>query len=165
LWFETAYFGSFLLRQQFVSALPEPTRQQVLGHLRHAFLVVVPGVFESLASTAPEKEALREYIAGHYDDRFEMYEAPGTDGNRLFCDLIHDLFNGAEDSTVKFFDATLGNRLKLKMTLLLGSLAGGQFAEKHTRNRYLPRSKLSAFAGDATRAFGSVTDPHLGVSS
>lgn len=160
LWFETAFFGIYLLQKRFVFKLEEKTRDKLKKNIRQTFISTV----SSLMSVKDnDYEELKEYITHQYDETIKTYENySGVDIKNLFTDFLVDVFNLCENSKLKYIDNKLTTKLKLKLAFFLGSLVKkdgtNSFIEEHKDILYLPKSNLTPLSSGIAKAFSEVNE-------
>jgi len=163
LWFETAFFGVYLLQKRFILKLDEITRDKLKKEIRQTFISTVSSL---MSVKEKDHEELKEYIKSQYDGTIESYESySGVDIKNLFTDFLADIFNLCETSKLKYIDDNLTNKLKLKLGFFLGSLikkeGTNDFIEKHKDTVYLPKSNLSTLSSAIAQAFIEVKENEI----
>lgn len=163
LWFETAFFGIYLLQKRFIFKLDKITRNKLKKEIKQTFISTVSSL---MSSENTSHEEIKEYIESQYDETMESYENySGVDIKILFTDFLVDIFNLCEESKLKYIDDSLATKLKLKLAFFLGSLikkdGTNEFIEKHKDTLYLPKSNLTTLSSAIATAFAEINESEI----
>lgn len=163
LWFETAFFGIYLLQKRFIFKLDEITRSKLKKEIRQTFISTVSSL---MSSKDIDREELQEYIESQYDGTIESYENySGVDIKILFTNFLADIFNLCGNSKLKYIDDNIANKLRLKLAFFLGSLikenGTNNFIKEHKDIVYLPKNNLASLSSAIAMAFTEVNESDI----
>jgi len=163
LWFETAFFGIYLLQKRFIFKLDEITRNKLKKEIRQTFISTVSSL---MSSKDIDREELKEYIESQYDGTIESYENySGVDIKILFTNFLADIFNLCGNSKLKYIDDNIANKLRLKLAFFLGSLikknGTNDFIKEHKDVVYLPKNNLASLSSAIAMAFTEVNESDI----